>query len=271
MVSRCFSSLYSFRGRDKLAVLTGKGIAGCWLLLAMLAAPAGAEAPDDATPRLRSALALRLERLLASELPALRELQLDEGLGLLRVRAVAPDLPTRREAVRLLREQPGILSVTDWIVVRAAPRPDAQIEQELLHELELLGPRVSDVTARVRDGVVQLSGRVADLALRSEVDELAARVRGVRDVDNTLEVDPFAELPPLRLPEDVAWALPFDSSTVRMVRQGETVILRGKLMSHEQVERLVQAMLRQPGVARVINELQVRNPFERLPGLDRSE
>jgi osmotically-inducible protein OsmY len=223
--------------------------------------------PAQPTPAPASLLARQLERLLQAEVPALREMKLDERLGLVTLGGIVPDLPTRREAVALLQSAPGVLHVLDLLLVRTRPRPDRDIEADLLRELELIGPRASAVTARVADGVVRLSGRIDSLGLRSEIDDRAAAVPGVRDLVNELAVDPWAELPPQRLPEDVAWSLPFDSSTVRLVRQGETVILRGVLLSPEQVDRLIQAMLRQPGVSRVISELQVKNPFEKIPGL----
>jgi osmotically-inducible protein OsmY len=238
-----------------------------WLGALALGALVSGSARAQPTPEPPTRLAQDLQRLLRDEVPGLRDLDLDERLGIVTLSAVAPDLPTRRQAVALVQGTPGVLSVLDLVVVRTRPRPDAAIEEELLHQLELMGPRTSGVTGRVDGGVVYLTGHVRSLALRSEVDDLAAGLGGVREVDDALAVDPLAELPSQHIPDDVAWALPFDSSTVWMVRQGETVTLRGVLLSREQVDRLVQAMMRQPGVKRVVSELEVKNPFEKLPGL----
>lgn len=224
---------------------------------------AAAESPAAAPPSTR---ALEVLRRVQDDVPGLRELKVDERLGIVTLSGIAGDLPSRREALASARGVPGVLEVLDLLVVLPRPRKDEDIEREILARLELLGPRVAGVTARVAGGIVELSGAVESLALRAEVDDRAAEVPGVRDVANTLAVDPWAELPSQRIPEDIAWALPFDSTTVTMVRQGETVILRGVLLNGEQVDRLVQAMMRQPGVARVVSELEVKNPFEKLPG-----
>lgn len=224
--------------------------------------------PETPAP---SALERNLTQLLADECPGLRDVKLDERLGIVTLSAVASDLPSRRKAVDLLQSATGVLQVLDLVIVRTFPRPDPEIAETLLASLEQVGPKASAVTVRVDRGVVELSGKVESLALRGELDELAATVPGVRDIVNLLEVDPYVELPSQKLPDDIAWSLPFDSSTVTLVRQGETVILRGVLLSKEQVDRLVQAMLRQPGVARVVSELEVKNPFEKIQGLPSPE
>ena len=226
--------------------------------------PAAWSQPPTPAP---SALERELTQLLADECPGLRDVKLDERLGIVTLSAIASDLPSRRQAVDLIRSAVGVLQVLDLVIVRTFPRPDPEIAETMQASLEQVGPKASAVTVRVDRGVVELSGKVESLALRGELDELAATVPGVVDIVNLIEVDPDVELPSQKLPEDVAWTLPFDSSTVTLVRQGETVILRGVLLSREQVDRLVQAMLRQPGVARVVSELEVKNPFEKIQGL----
>jgi osmotically-inducible protein OsmY len=241
-----------------------------WLVpwpFVLLAASALAQPEPQPTGLPGSLLAARIERMLREELPGLHRLRVTESLGLVTLSALAPSLPMRRRAVALVRETPGVLEVLDLIAARPRGREDRLIHAELLQELERLGPRVSAVSVHVEDGIVRLSGALDSLALRLEVDELAAGAAGVRDVANELRVEPLLELPAQSLPEDVAWSLPFDSSTVTMLRQGDSVTLRGKLLSQDQVERLVRAMLRLPGVQRVQSEIEVKNPFERLPGL----
>src|SRR5437762_335260 len=49
-------------------------------------------------------------------------------------------------------------------------------------------PSLSVVSADVKDGVVTLTGEVEDDALKSSAESLAAAVKGVKSVDNSLTV-----------------------------------------------------------------------------------
>jgi BON domain-containing protein len=265
-----FSTIRYIVSRDKLRRRLVQILLSLTVQFGFLPAGISTARSQPVTP-VPSTLSLELTKLLADECPGLRDVKLDERLGIVTLSAVASDLPARRQAVSLLRSATRVLQVLDLVVVRTFPRPDPEIAEALLSSLEQVGPKASAVTVRVDRGVVELSGKVESLALRGQLDEMAATVPGVRDVVNLIEVDPYVELPSQKLPEDIAWALPFDSSTVTLVRQGETVILRGILLSREQVDRLVQAMLRQPGVARVVSELEVKNPFEKIQGLPSPE
>lgn len=84
----------------------------------------------------------------------------------------------------------GVKKVVDAIeVVPAEKRLDPEIASEIrlaiLREFHL---GRSEIDVQVRDGVVFLRGSVWANAIRKEVEDLARRTRGVRDVINELSV-----------------------------------------------------------------------------------
>jgi uncharacterized protein YrrD len=68
------------------------------------------------------------------------------------------------------------------------PRDDAELLSDLHRQFGDTGDGVRDVDVSVKQGVVQLSGRVRDEAVRMRAEELARAVVGVVDVENALDV-----------------------------------------------------------------------------------
>jgi len=76
-------------------------------------------------------------------------------------------------------------------VAFAADKPDDikenRVEARLSHDARLRG---QDIHVDVDEGVARIKGKVATAADKARAEQLAAKVVGVRSVDNQLEVDP---------------------------------------------------------------------------------
>lgn len=96
----------------------------------------------------------------------------------------------RRAAEQIARSTVGVLRVDNQI--RIAPREPMSDEQvaERVDVLLRLNARTSgyDIDVAVKDGVVTLRGQVDSFAEKAEVEDVAASIVGVADVDNELEV-----------------------------------------------------------------------------------
>lgn len=140
--------------------------------------------PDD---RVRQALetALGMDPRVRSEQV---EVEVDEGR--VRLRGVVDDLAARRAAERDAWNTVGVGEVDNRLRVEPTePVPDDRLRSEVEQALArdpFLGKRV--IRVRVHRGQVRLSGLVGSGFERSQAGDVAARVRGVRQVENQLEV-----------------------------------------------------------------------------------
>src|SRR5690242_20934157 len=75
------------------------------------------------------------------------------------------------------------------MAVASEPRTDAQIQSDVLAELKW-EPRVqpNEIGVTVKNGVVTLTGLVDSYTKRSQAEDAAHRVRGVKAVANDIEV-----------------------------------------------------------------------------------
>ncbi|MBS1962076.1 MAG: BON domain-containing protein [Bdellovibrionales bacterium] len=77
----------------------------------------------------------------------------------------------------------------------AESAPDREVREEIMDVLSRdEGLEAGDVSARVEDGVVTLSGSVDEAAMRKKIEEAVATVPGVDEVTNCLIVNPRADL-----------------------------------------------------------------------------
>jgi len=86
----------------------------------------------------------------------------------------------------------GVTEVVDNLAVNwAQERNDAQVYKRIVDRLKadwLLGPNHEQYKIEVHDGMTTLTGTVKDWSLRSEIEDVVLRTRGVRSVDNRLYV-----------------------------------------------------------------------------------
>lgn len=133
---------------------------------------------------------------------------------------------------------------------------------ERLLRQRLAEDRVIDETTlvvTVREGRATLAGEVPDRDTFERVHALAARVPGVREIDNVLIIAPREQ----RQGRDVVRALTrkleegFPSSEVRVSLVGSTAVLEGRAddtLERDEIERTVQGYAR---VDRILNHIRV--------------
>ena len=97
----------------------------------------------------------------------------------------------RDEAVRLVRDTPGVFHVADEMIVH----PPSLAEDEMRASIEAALHRHADrearkITIHARDGVVTLSGTVGSWAERTAIVGIVRGTRGVNVVDDHLQVTP---------------------------------------------------------------------------------
>ena len=69
-------------------------------------------------------------------------------------------------------------------------RPDERIREDVCDWLQMdHDVDASDMEVTVKDGTVELAGTVSDRYAKRRAEDIAAAVRGVRDVDNQLRVN----------------------------------------------------------------------------------
>ncbi len=102
----------------------------------------------------------------------------------------AEDDLARHRAVRAARSVPGVRRVVNQIAITGTGRSDRQLEADVEaavdREREL---RLHNLDASVWNGVVTLTGTVESLSEVRQAGRVAARVSGVRDVRNLVQVE----------------------------------------------------------------------------------
>jgi osmotically-inducible protein OsmY len=146
-------------------------------------------------------------------------------------------------------------------------KTDAEIQQDVLHELEW-DTRVleTEVGVAVERGVVTLSGAVGSWAKREAAQQAAHRVAGVLDVANDIEVHlpgtgPRSDADIARAVRDsLEWDVFVPDSRIRSTVSKGQVTLEGEVDFGKQrsdAERAIRNLL---GVSRVINRIEVTPP-----------
>ncbi len=169
--------------------------------------------------------------------------------------STAASLPNVREVANRLRVVPG------------STRGDRQIKEEVLQALQkdpLLSLYAIDVT--VRDGVVELAGRVSSLSGRITAEALAWSVCGVRHVINHLEVAPEKALDSadlaLALKQGLQSYLGLPDSTIEVHIERGTAYLKGSVATPDQRLMAEDLIRYHPLINQVVNQLQVREPVQ---------
>lgn len=117
-----------------------------------------------------------------------------------------------------------------------------------------------DLSARVTDGWVMLSGTVTTASQRREAERVVSHLLGVRGVDNRIAVTA-----PALAPDDVRGAIAdalrrratHRVGHIDVVVDGSQVTLRGEVQTEGEKTAVLGAVSHAPGVAGVCDELRV--------------
>lgn len=166
-------------------------------------------------------------------------------------------LATKRAALRVT----GVRALVDDLWVRPSrARPDADLAVSVRDALRWRAEVPSDaVQATVRDGFVNLTGRVPWEYQRKAAQEAAEHVEGVRRVDNEIELTerPAAADAADRVRSALLRSAVVDSAGIRIAMEGTEAVLRGTVHSEFERRQAEAAVWSSPHVASVRNELGV--------------
>ena len=87
-----------------------------------------------------------------------------------------------------------VLMLAIAVMAAACGKSDADISKAVTDKLKADG--VSGVTATVKDGVVTLTGEVADVTVKSKAEASAKSVEGVKSVTNSVTTKPLPTATP---------------------------------------------------------------------------
>lgn len=192
--------------------------------------------------------------------------------GIVTLEGSAPSLAAREAASHAAEAVSGVWRVVDHVTVRSTPAPS---DEELSREAEQAIARAAavdeaTVSARVDRGVVTLVGHVEAPHARLAAEEVVARIRGVRAVENEIEV-PARAAPPLadlELEQNVIAHLeghPYvDPASVQVTVAGGQVLLRGRVDDWRAHREAVRAA-HEAGATSVIDDLEVLEHGARAP------
>jgi osmotically-inducible protein OsmY len=169
----------------------------------------------------------------------------------------------KRIAEQDVKRVAGVTALANNIEVRLPiihRRPDPEIARDVVeaikNDLPLSWEKIKVIVA---DGWVELEGEVEWNYERESAENAIWRVRGVKGVNNKIEVRP--QVPPVEIKRKIEEALrraaELDASRVTVEANGSEVILRGSVRSWAEREEAEQAAWRAPGVSRVDNRIRV--------------
>ena len=117
------------------------------------------------------------------------EIVVEVADGNVTLRGPVPSYYQKRLAGRDAGEVVGVSWVSNLLTVKTDWREDAAIQDDVQFEIDIDYPLNSQVIIiHVKDGIVTLSGDVDNFCQKMHAAEVASRVRGVRDVVNTIKV-----------------------------------------------------------------------------------
>ena len=140
---------------------------------------------------------------------------------------------------------------------------DAQIMTDISDNIKAdraLGAH--QVTVDSRNGVVTLDGYVASEAKRKDVERIAKRVEGVKEVNNRLDVNASLNTTTRDLCDIVKESMSAQDKarSVSVTCEGAQVILRGNVATEDAAEKFGRVARGTPGVKVVINLLTTPAP-----------
>ncbi len=141
---------------------------------------------EDARPRLGKQVKTELDRVPALEAGGISA---TDAWGIVVLRGKVPNLYQKLRATRVARQVSGVRAVENRLTVAEEPRSDT----EILHGVKTMLASDALINAEgvkvlVKDGEVELTGRVEFIAEQQRARRLAARIAGVRSIRNRIEV-----------------------------------------------------------------------------------
>jgi osmotically-inducible protein OsmY len=212
-------------------------------LLLVLGAAAGAgEPPVPAQPevapvmpdvRLEEALVRRLEN---SDAVEAHRVDVEAEQGVVTLSGQVGNLLARDRAVSVAEATRGVVDVRDRLAVRTTEREDSAIAEDVREVLQSDAvAEAFELSTSVSDGVVTLRGTVESYQEKRVAENLVTSIRGVRGVENGIDVVFAVDRPDAEIREEVVRRLENDSSVghyrITVTVEDATVRLSGAVGS----------------------------------------
>lgn len=186
--------------------------------------------------------------------------------GIVTLRGEVRDLAAKKFAELEAKKIAGVRAVIDELSVTPTSRFDGVISEDVRARLlDSPGGDLHRLKLSVTDGIVSLDGKVDSWSERREASLLASEVRGVRKVENHLEIDYTTHRPDWEIREDVISSIKRDVYLLRypldVVVKSSAVIVSGTVGSAYEKERVADDAWMVANVTAVDNHVRV-DPWE---------
>jgi osmotically-inducible protein OsmY len=164
------------------------------VLTLMLAVVGAAGAQDSTSSPQTEALETRVRMALRSaQVANVEQIEVDTKDDSVQLSGFVESAEDQEKALQAARAVRGVATVRNDLVVRDS-RPtvgqaldDTIIAAQVRRQIEAkVSESAQDINVAVSDGVVQLSGYVADAEVKNRAADVASAVRGVQDVRNDI-------------------------------------------------------------------------------------
>jgi osmotically-inducible protein OsmY len=180
--------------------------------------------------------------------------------GVVRLRGTAGSLFEKREAERDAKRVSGVELVDNKLQLRPlSNREDADLRGDVLQALARDGLAPATVDARVRDGVVRLTGTADWQDQRDAAESVAASVVGAIEVVSEIALTPKPNAQDVREAIGVAFKRNARARAdgFSVTTSGGTVTVKGKVSSWEERDAAIEATRSAPGVTSVQDHITV--------------
>jgi osmotically-inducible protein OsmY len=187
-----------------------------------------------------------------------------EPAGFVTLRGTVPTLQQKRIAEQDAMNVVGVRWVTNLLEVKTEPRDDYAILRDAQMAIDsdyLLSGQ--DIRVRVQDGVLTLTGAVSDPFRKYHAEEVALRIRGLREFVDTILVDVYPQFTDTVLRQRIRDRLAANWETRNIAAAVGVAVTKGKATLTGEVNTLAQRAEAErvaaltPGVLSVHNELTV--------------
>jgi osmotically-inducible protein OsmY len=157
----------------------------------------------------------------------------------------------------------GVVGVANDIEVRLPifnQRPDPEIARDAVASIQAQLPYSADhIRVVVRDGWITLEGQVEWYYQRERAEEAVRRIRGVKGITNSIQVQPRAAPSEIKRKIEEAFrrSAEIDANRITVETDGGVVILRGTVRSWAERQEAERAAWAVPGVTKVENYIAI--------------
>jgi osmotically-inducible protein OsmY len=188
------------------------------------------------------------------------------GDGVVTLEGVVPRYREKKAAEKAVKRVAGVRAVANDLEVRLLGkhrRDDTRLAEAAVRALEWHSYVPKDsVKVTVDDGWVTLEGKVRWEYQRREAHDAVRDLVGVKGVTNQIELKVSARPEDVRKKIEAAFrrSAEIDADSVFVETDGGTVVLRGQVSSWRELDAAERAAWSAPGVERVKNRLEVKEP-----------